>query len=398
MEWYLWKWRSFLQKKNVLEKDYERYFFPIPVNKVFGKGRNRFIFSELEKRHPCFSDEYCFDVDLKVQNRNLISDVIVIKKKTLAEYLQDYGNGLYFSDCKKKRFRNKGNKYIFFILSVLIITGIFLLSANKKTEIEIAEVDMEPSIDLIPESTAIQERKYQDLLRVVKEEQGKITCFNWKTDGINSTCKVFIESVFPEKIKNAWREGELSSITYSDGIPSYSFTVMEKVLSVNDFDIHNSQLNISEKLRTFVLNQKLNLQEEMIFPYSIKFEGKVDKDFFEKLTTILKENDCFISGFTLDFRNALNTSDASVEISLGQETGFEKGFNSECVCEYFEVFGQREKKQYKTVVTKQSSNKGRIPENYTKIGEVRYENGTKMIFYKNEMGKLIKKLEKIDEK
>ena len=54
-------------KKNGFEintKDYDVYALHLPVSVLFGKKRERFLVTELGKRHPCFSDEFCFDSKL----------------------------------------------------------------------------------------------------------------------------------------------------------------------------------------------------------------------------------------------------------------------------------------------------------------------------------------------
>ena len=42
----------------VKKSDYENYSINLPFKFLLGKRRKKFIFKELEKLHPCFSDEY----------------------------------------------------------------------------------------------------------------------------------------------------------------------------------------------------------------------------------------------------------------------------------------------------------------------------------------------------
>ena len=49
-------------KENVIRKeDFERYEVLLPYKVAAQNKGRKFIYSELEKMHPCFSDEYSFD-------------------------------------------------------------------------------------------------------------------------------------------------------------------------------------------------------------------------------------------------------------------------------------------------------------------------------------------------
>ena len=70
----------------ILQKDYEKYELILPYKAALGRARQRFIYSELEKMHPCFSDEFCVDSSFKKFTKmGISSDVIVMHKFKLAE-------------------------------------------------------------------------------------------------------------------------------------------------------------------------------------------------------------------------------------------------------------------------------------------------------------------------
>lgn len=51
-----------MKNENVVRKnEYDRYLIPMPFSKLLGERKKKYIFSELEKRHPCFSNKFCFD-------------------------------------------------------------------------------------------------------------------------------------------------------------------------------------------------------------------------------------------------------------------------------------------------------------------------------------------------
>ena len=70
----------------VKESDYETYWINIPFRCFLGKQKNKYLYGELEKRHPCFSDDYFFCSKIFLKNRKLKSKVFVMEKMKIAEY------------------------------------------------------------------------------------------------------------------------------------------------------------------------------------------------------------------------------------------------------------------------------------------------------------------------
>ena len=65
---------------------YDYYSIPFPVKSVGRIQKNKYLCSQLEKLHPCFSDDCCFDSRLKLSVHGLQADVVVMQKFRLAEY------------------------------------------------------------------------------------------------------------------------------------------------------------------------------------------------------------------------------------------------------------------------------------------------------------------------
>ncbi|MCQ2575091.1 MAG: hypothetical protein MJ162_00005, partial [Treponema sp.] len=78
------------KKNSVLEKDYYEFFnFAVPV-KVLLTGKNeQYLYGELGKLYPCFSEASCFDYRLKFGRKGISADVVVTEKFILAEYLKN---------------------------------------------------------------------------------------------------------------------------------------------------------------------------------------------------------------------------------------------------------------------------------------------------------------------
>ncbi len=84
-------------KQIIQKKDFESYEIILPFSAIAGKRRKQYLCSELEKMHPCFSDEFAFDSAVKkISRKGLCAEVVVMNKYRLAEY-ED-----------KRRFSGKG--------------------------------------------------------------------------------------------------------------------------------------------------------------------------------------------------------------------------------------------------------------------------------------------------
>ena len=136
--------------------DYEKYQLVLPYRFLFGRKRQRFIYSELEKLHPCFSGEFCFDSNMrKVCKKGFVSDVMVIHKNKLAEYEAKRsltavgmgritGTGFFVNSSRHHRFFvNENLKRVFVagcfvvvsVLSLFVIAGFVRLNGRSDKEI-----------------------------------------------------------------------------------------------------------------------------------------------------------------------------------------------------------------------------------------------------------------------
>ena len=143
--------------------DYEKYQLVLPYRLLFGRKRKRFIYSELEKMHPCFSDEFCFDSDIcKVSKKGFVSDVMVIHKNTLAEYeAKRYesaagisritASGFFIDSCKRRRFfvNEKFKRMIVTMSFVFLMIFIFLVLTGVKKVAGISKKENVQAFDFV---------------------------------------------------------------------------------------------------------------------------------------------------------------------------------------------------------------------------------------------------------
>ena len=67
-------------------QEYDFYSISVPAALIMKNKRNRFLYSELVKRHPCFSDSCSFDSKLKLTKSGFMADVVVMENFRLADY------------------------------------------------------------------------------------------------------------------------------------------------------------------------------------------------------------------------------------------------------------------------------------------------------------------------
>ena len=114
---------------NVL--DYDFYSFDYPLSKVgFAKEkRNSFICSQLEKMHPCFSDDCCFDYKLRLNKNKLRADVVVMQKFRLAEY-KNQRKKIYIPEGKMTAFYSRAKVWVFVVCILLLLLCVIAVAGS----------------------------------------------------------------------------------------------------------------------------------------------------------------------------------------------------------------------------------------------------------------------------
>ena len=130
-----------IQKTNVLRKDdFEKYEIVLPFSAVLGKRRKKYLYSELEKMHPCFSDEFCFDTAVrKIGKKGISTDVLVMSKRKLAEYegkRNFSGTGFFAGKQKHRFFVNEKMRFIFLSLIFCLLAWCVIFLCGKIDEHE----------------------------------------------------------------------------------------------------------------------------------------------------------------------------------------------------------------------------------------------------------------------
>ena len=271
-----------MQKNNVLKEcDFEKYEIVLPYKFCFGRNKNLFLCSELEKRHPCFSDEFCFDVRVKNFSKNgLCSDVFVINKMKLAEYegkRRFSGSGFYTGKKGGRVFR--GRKRRLLILIYFLIAGAIGGMVYKFLTGTTGERKGDPRLEQIIEDSSDEFSTGGELPVVEEQSLGveffemigdeekaakfdglnamsdaanassqvttaktketaktkakkassnpSILSFEWRIAGFRETLSARVKNVFPEELNGA----DFQTVTYLDGVPEVTLGLSKKVRS-----------------------------------------------------------------------------------------------------------------------------------------------------------------------
>lgn len=402
MGWTLWKRRSVLQKK-VKETDYELYVVPVPFNCLFGKKRNQYLFSELEKRHPCFSSEFCFDSKLRVSKKGFESNVVVMEKKQLSfyrrnNYFKIFGLSLENSN-KKFVFSRVKFSVIFLIVSISIVLLIFISCFCRNGKNNSNEVLENP--DYVYEIKSKEIYNPQNCLEqffiTVKQSEGKISQFVWNTTESLECFSASLTDVFPENFLTIADYSNFSPISYVDSKPSITYFqkkmlvdfIKQKSVNVGDFEKHQLFM---ERIHQILRGNRIDLIEESREPFSIQFLISSESiSSFTSINSICSDFDFCVSEVKF---NKQSENKILVNLTFDFENTFQSGFPLFLIDDYKQLLINPQNpviKRTEVLENKIKNDEENGP--LKKIGSVQYKNGNKVVFYKNQEGKLIKKEE-----
>ncbi len=416
-------------KSNVLRKnDFEKYEVLLPFSAAIGRRRKSFLCSELEKMHPCFSDEFCFDSTVrKIGKKGLFTDVLVISKRKLAEYegKRNFTGAGFFAERMKHRFfvntrlRLVGIAAIACALVIVVSliygkvfgnNGSIISDELIKASVSISE---KPAVST-PEITVTAASPISNMFfEVLKNSDGKISFFEWKIDGFTETLSASVRGIYPEDLsvlkefKNRNKVEEF--VSYENGSPVMKLFYSQKfsVLKVNieeksdllpDVQIIETS-DFNKSLRNIISVNNGVLTEEKAPPYHIEFTCAFDfevKKIFQEIAELINSGKRRITELTV---NCMKDGKCSVGISIEPESP-EKlpGFDLDFLSENMKAFESINKKKSSPVTSsvKQSSTLFISPQNkfLKKIGEIKSSDNTTVVFYKNENGKIERRIQK----
>lgn len=386
----------------VNQQDYEHYLIPLPMNALFGKKRKSYLLSELEKMHPCFSDDFCFDTKLKFEKRHLFFDVVVISKMKLAEYrrkLKKYSAGVRFENLSRMGFFEK-RIYLgtCFVLFLIVCVFLFVENYQRKNKITSECIVPESNPVIIAPQKLMKVNEFcLKFFEIILKNEGIVNNFEWKTDGYKEKISCELENIYPEQFGSFLNVSDFSEIKYVNGIPCVSFSGEEKLANENIFlkkDRENSELY--NCIRNVFKESGVKVISEKRMPYSVNFIFSKETDVINELNKILNIYNASVSEVKINYSNE---NCFSMEVTLCQDFSNSDGLNISILSDFKGLFipGYKEKEHInndnETSFYKKTFEKQYVSPNSRKIGEVRYKDGRKVVYYKTEDNKTVKRYE-----
>ena len=377
------------EKNNVIKKkDFEKYSILLPFVAAYGKHRKQYLCAELEKVHPCFSDEFCFDSSVKkITRKGFSTDVFVMNKATLAEYEQKrHLNGTGFVIENGRKFKrlfvnDKWKGAVAGVIACVFVTGVGLLCGamsgvtartnltnieekadRNETRISLTKSEGEFSDfsdymgenDLFNNPSNDPSKKtsflWKDFLDVVNDADGKITFVEWSIDGFSENLKASVKSVFPESLLslNIWKKNlKNDSVIYEKGIPFMQLDYSKKISTVAQSELMPCKMSDSEFTKTIRDTLKsfgAELRQENAPPYHIEFSLPYKTDrrkLFYMLDEIIRNDNRAVTFFStgmLDKVNSTANADFRAALSIQPVSDFSgritSGFNLKYFSDY----------------------------------------------------------------
>lgn len=378
-----------MNKRMILKKDYEHYSFQIPFSIIFHNKKNNYICSELEKRQPCFSDDYCFDSKLKLKRNGFVSDVFVMNKSQLMEYKKNNPLGEFgFRFENDKKFYGFVSKKVWGLilgLFVLLISYIFFSVSKGKfsnPENEIITEKIENLNEVLDDPGKIT----KEILETIKNNHGVIRTFEWKCDGKNETVEINLENIYPEEFSRLSSLKKFSDIKYLNEIPVFTLTCINQI-KTSDKKAFSKDDNFSSKMRNLLVSKNAELIEENFETSYVSFSFDKNKDFFSDIEELLESENAGVRYLSI----SPGKSDFLC-VKVIFETNLQGTFGSpfSILEEYLMLFFKEKEVQKGVQMKAENIVRDSVYEKKekVKIGEINKEGNQVIIFYKDENGKL----------
>ena len=400
-------------KKFCPTQDYDFYTIKLPLKALKKGRRTRFLNSELGKLHPCFSDDCCFDSRLKLDKSGLKADVVVMQKFTLAEYKNANGQKPVFIKEKGRipffkisAVRIRDRRIFVCICFFVVLCVIFYRKAlggqGKKNGMSVAVKAVSESEENVIQEDVLKSFVAGDLLDAVAQLNGIVSSFEWKLDGFVEKINICTKGVYPEDISKLFPEAVFSPVVFEKTVPVLTIEIKSKIFSDQKID-HNAyeqypfeNPEFKAKIRAMINSNGLNIVEETVRPYSFKIQFEQSSNTIQdaqqkaliKIFDFFKENELCINSLTIisDAGN-FNLSIVFSEICFDFQTQI-----YESLCRNAEVFFEY-KENNQLQVQKNNLNKSFITQkNENKIGQIQKADGTVFEFYKDENGKIRRRI------
>jgi hypothetical protein len=377
--------------------DFERYVIPLPADARFGKKKKSYIRTQLEKRHPCFSDSCCFDVCYGFFGKELTANAVVMDKVVLSRYRLQYpGKTLTAKvDTRDRRvFRQRSLVVPAVITPVVLSALIFsVFQPPQKTIPDVAPVSV-----IVQETPAVFEPQVSALLSelfmAITEADGKcmISRFEFSRQNGSESILMDISGIYPESLQQIETYPvSFSPVTYHEGTPAFSLSFVSKYDEPKLRTSTALATDIIPGLRKIITESGGTMIQESAGQGEVKFHAPSTnfKPLMHALEELRSKSNLAVQNFSLNSRggNQNNEFEGLISVTIDKNSG---NFSFNPLVEYSGLFFTHLRKpQISQMSNPTKKENGSIPVSYSKIGEIQ-EGGKKCIFYRTAEGKIVR--------
>lgn len=369
-------------KQQISKDDYEIYSIAVPFGIILNHRIKDFLYTELEKRHPCFGNDHLYESRIRMKGKGIFADVAVMEKLRLGEYRIRYPGKKLSAEGFFEREKPGGRILLMGtgILFLALLFGRFISGQeNRKNAGLLEEVKN-------TESTVQEEplfvKAYQAIPDTASSDRIEWSCTNG-----NEILALSVKNCYPGVLVNEGLEGTYSEVSLVDSIPVFS-CLFRKPSNRSEYSAENLPEVVMEKIRGAITSGGGKIEKENLAPSGISFRsGKNNlKEILTELEKVMDENQKGL----LSFKIFLEKKDSFFcEISF-TNSGRKQTFQGEqdlslftCVKAWMKSESpvkEAEKKVQKPNERKDSIN--------LKLGAITHSDGKNVVFYKDKEGKI----------
>lgn len=411
-----------MEKTIINEKDFETYEMVIPPDAIFGKKRKKFIFSNLERNHPCFSEKDYFESRLQIGKKGVIAKVFVVDKVKLAEYralnpgkkliCEIHGKGF---EIGRKKIRTLG---VLLLITLSVVTGSVVFWSKKSSLPGVSdELDSKAIIETnqnnLDEDEINMKEKLdicKEFFEVVKASKGVITSFIFNENNQQKKITASLKGMYPEKFSFLEKDDlkfDFSSVRYlENGETEFSVNVIQhKQKGSNEKNENWRRENIAllrsnafsevrKDFRNLIIEEKGTLQSEKVIPFEMVFSiGLLNwNQFFGDFEQMLIRNQLGLNEVSISL-DGEGKNQYLVKVGICESFGLDENL-LELLLQFESVFIENKTFVYKEIKDEKKDFLLKpLKKQDLKIGEIKHKNGEKIIFYLNDKGKMYKQSE-----
>lgn len=399
----------------IKKDDFDTYAIELPRGSIFGGRRKKFIFSELEKRHPGFSAKHSVDEKLFLKNKKPFVSVTVMDSVILSRYKNKFAKKILRTDSSRFNFVFvptwiKFLPLIFAMCLICFLTvfNIIKLQTRNKSHVTQNFQPYEQERDSETEKTIspqISSSQFIDgIIEKIIFSEGAVSSVSWKIEGDAEKFQAEIFNCFPEQILPDFVLGnsdlqnavKFSSVSYVDSMPNfavrYSLPISSKNVLQSDVPFILRDFKTAKLFREKLASAPFVITSEKFEPLELSFTF-----FPERISSCMEfisqlENSFNIKVSSFSFSNSSAFWNGTVSFVVASENSPPSPMPK--IVPLMELYSKMFAEKNKTTQTF-SASQSQMPSdevartNRRKIGETKNKDGVVSIFYKLDNGKIV---------